>query len=327
MTREEIKRLILRRAYEGAFREGVEYAFNLHAYAKDNSIDDDEVWKAFEELKNDGLIDYYAMGGKVVSTPKGIVYSEKRKIADKEVVAYQKKIRTKLLVVLADLQDRSHLGDIIDGQDCMEAAEVNHQDFSNNEPIMQELGLVKCEKQRNYILSPYGREMVKDYHNRVKRLEDFEKLGKLEGVNKQQRGHKLEDSIAETAEYENWDVKRRMRAQGQENDIIMHVGLHYFLSSCKWEKNPVQAEEVELLESRVRSRAITNGGIIFSMSGFTKKCIEEVRLKMASALLILFGPVDISRIMHNETLLTDLLDEKVDQVMNHRKILVDGELK
>jgi hypothetical protein len=267
------------------------------------------------------------MGGKVVSTPKGIVYSEKHKIADKEVVAYQKKIRTKLLVALADLQDRSHLGDIIDGQDCMEAAEVNHQDFSNNEPIMRELGLVKCEKQCNYILMPYGREMVKDYKNRSKRLEDFEKLEKLEGVDEQQRGHKLEDLLAETAEFENWDVKIRVRAQGQENDIIMHVGLHYFLSSCKWEKDPVQSKEVELLESRVRSRAITNGGIQFSMSGFTENCIEEVRLKTASALLILFGPSDISRIMHNEISLTDLLDEKVDQVMNHRKILVDGELK
>jgi len=63
------------------------------------------------------------------------------------------------------------------------------------------------------------------------------------------------------------------------------------------------------------------------MSGFSDNCIEEVRLKMATALIILFGPADIRRIMQNEISLTDLLDEKVDQVMNHRKILVDGELR
>jgi Mn-dependent DtxR family transcriptional regulator len=327
MTREEIKITILRRAYEGAFMEGIEYTFNLHAYAKDNGIDNDEIGRAFEELRGEGFIGYNALGGIVVSTSAGILYCEKQKIVDEAVIAYQNKIRTKLLVTLADIQDKSAHGDMVDREEWIREAGVNIQDFTNNDRILRDSGLVRRETLRHYIITPHGREMVRDYKKRVKRLEDFEKLEKLEGVNEQQRGHLLEDLLAETAEYENWDVKRRMRAQGQENDIIMHVGLQYFLSSCKWEKDPVQSKEVELLESRVRSRAITNGGILFSMSGFTVNCIEEVRLKMASALLILFGPADISCIMHNEISLTDLLDEKVDQVMNHRKILVDGELR
>jgi len=325
MIREEIKKLILRRAYEGAFMEGVEYAFNLHAYAKDNRIENNEVWKAFEELKDEGLIDYDAIGGMVVSTSAGILYCEKQNILDEAVIAYQNKIRMKLLVTLADIQDKSAHDDMVYWEEWIREAGVNKEDFANNDRILRDSGLVRCEVNRDYMITANGLEMVRDYKKRVKRLEDFEKLEKLEGVDEQQRGHKLEDLLAETAEFENWDVKIRVRAQGQENDIIMHVGLHYFLSSCKWEKDPVQSKEVELLESRVRSRAITNGGIQFSMSGFTENCIEEVRLKTASALLILFGPSDISRIMHNEISLTDLLDEKVDQVMNHRKILVDGE--
>jgi len=327
MTREEIKNLILRRAYEGAFKEGVEYTFNLHAYAKDNSIDNDEIWKAFEELKDEGLIDYNALGGIVISTSTGILYSEKHKIVDEAMIVYQNKIRTKLLVTLAEIQERSAQGDMVDSEEWTREAGVNNQDFANNVRVLEDSELIKRETPRDYLIMGSGQEKVRDYKKRVKRLEDFEKLENLEGINEQQRGHRLEDLLAESAEYENWGVERRMRAQGQENDIIMHVGLHYFLSSCKWEKDPVQSKEVELLESRVRSRAITNGGILFSMSGFAKNCIEEVRLKMASALLILFGPADISHIMHNETSLIDLLDEKVDQVMSHRKILVDGELK
>lgn len=326
MTREEIKNLILRRAYSGAFEEGIENTFNLHTYGSENGIDNDEIWKAFEELKDEGLIDHYAIGGIVVSTSAGLLYCEKNKIVDEALIEHQNKVRTRLLVALADILDKPAHGDMVDWEEWIREAGVNNQDFTNNDRILRFSELVRTETHRDYTITPYGREKVRDYKKRVKRLEDFEKLEKLERVNEQQRGHLLEDLLAETAEAENWDVNKRKRAQGQENDIIMHVGLHYFLSSCKWEKDPVQSKEVELLESRVRSRAITNGGILFSMSGFTENCVEEVRLKMASALLILFGPADIRSIMHNEISLTDLLDEKVDQVMNHRKILVDGEL-
>jgi hypothetical protein len=126
---------------------------------------------------------------------------------------------------------------------------------------------------------------------------------------------------------DSWEVQRRVRAQGTENDIIMHVGLHYFLSSCKWEAEPLMAKEVELLESRVRSRAQANGGILFSMSGLTSNAIEEIRLKISSALIVAFGPLDIKQIMQNESTMTALLNERIDQIMHHRKILIDGELK
>ena len=62
MTREENKNLILRRAYAGAFEDGIKKEFNLHTFAAENGIDNDAAWKAFEELKSAGLIDFYAMG-------------------------------------------------------------------------------------------------------------------------------------------------------------------------------------------------------------------------------------------------------------------------
>jgi len=146
-------------------------------------------------------------------------------------------------------------------------------------------------------------------------------------MTRQERGHRLEDLLADSAEWEGWEVKRRVRAQGQEIDIIMHVGLHYFLSSCKWEAEPIEPIEMDILFSRIHGRAQTNGGILFSLSGFTDNCIEEIRLKMAAALIVAFGPEDIKRIMQNEVKMTGLLDDKIDQVMNHRLVQIDGELK
>ena len=327
MIREEIRNLILRRAYAGAFEEGIDNTFNLHTYAAENRIDNDEAWKAFEELKSYGLIDYHAMGGIIIGTSRGLLKAEEHKLADETLIDKQNKIRTKLLVTLANIQDRSPYGEIIDWEEWIREAEVSNQDFTNNDRILRDLGLVHRETIRDYTITPEGMDKVRDYRKRKKRLDDFEKLERLEGVTEQQRGHRLEDLLADTAEWEGWEVTKRARSQGQENDIIMHVDLHYFLSSCKWEAEPIQGKEAELLESRVRRRPPANGGILFSMSGFTPNCIEEIRLMIASVLMVPFGPGDIRRIMGNEVRMTDLLADKIDQIMTHRKFLIDGELK
>ena len=182
MTLEEIKNLILRRAYSGVFEQGTEETFNLHTYAHENGIDNDEAWKAFEELKGEGLIDYYVLGGIVVSTSTGILYSEKHKIVDEAMIVYQNKIRTKLLVTLAEIQERSAQGDMVDSEEWAREAEVNNQDFANNVRVLEDSEMIKRETPRDYLITRSGQEKVKDYKKRVKRLEDFEKLGKLEGV-------------------------------------------------------------------------------------------------------------------------------------------------
>jgi hypothetical protein len=326
MTNEEIKKIIMQRAYAGVF-EKLGKIFNLHKFAEEKGIDNDSAWKAFEELKAEGLIDYAAMGGYVRPTSRGLIYCENKGIADEKVAVAQQKVRTRLLVTLAEIQDQSSDGSMTDWEIWINKAGVDREDWENNERILVDFDLIHQESNRSYIIRPYGRERVEDYRKRQKRADDFERLERLDGVTVQQRGHSLEDLLADTAEWEGWEVSRRVRAQGQEIDIIMHTGTHYFLSSCKWESAPIQPAEAELLESRVRSRATTNGGILFSMSGFTDNCIEEIRLKIASALIIPFGTIDIRNVMQDLAKMTDLLDDKIDQIMNHRLVLVDGEVK
>jgi uncharacterized protein (DUF2132 family) len=155
----------------------------------------------------------------------------------------------------------------------------------------------------------------------------FENLENLVDTTHQLRGHHLEDLLAEVAEDEGWEVDKRVRSQGQEHDIILHKGFHYFLISCKWESDPIQGKEVELLESRVRSRASTTGGILFSMSDFTENCIKEAFAKINSARIMLFGSQDVNTIMLNEKSLTDFIDEKLERLMHHREFLIDGSVR
>ena len=327
MDNDEIKKLILQRAYSGAFEDGVSIEFNLHEFAEINRINNDLAWKAFDELQSLGLIKEYALGGWIAPTSTGLLYSEKNRLIDMKLFEYQNNVRLQLLLTLNNIQERSQSGNIINWMEWIKEAGVSNQDFSNNEKIMSEIGLIRNQGIHYYSITLTGKEIVRDYKMKNQWHDKFEKLLRLEGITEQQRGHELENLLADIAVNEKWSVNKRVRSQGQEIDIILHVGLHYFLCSCKWEKNPIQPNEVELLESRVRSRATANGGILFSMSGFTDNCVEEMRFKISSCLIIPFGPDDINKIFHNETTISDMLDQKIDQTMNHRKILVDDILR
>jgi hypothetical protein len=327
MGKDEIKVLILKRAYAGAFVEGVSDTFNLNDLAKENQIDNDVIWKVFDELKEDDLIKSWAMGGIIAPTSRGLLYCEDHKLVEGNLIELQNHIRTKLLVAIANLQEKSPHGAFFDWEAWIAEAGVNKQDFFNNEKILRDFGLVEKKTIRGYVITYYGMEKVNEYRKKVARLKAFEDLESLTGMTPQQRGHKLEDLLAEIAKDEGWEVDKRVRAQGQEIDIIIHKGLHYFMISCKWEGESVQAHEVELLESRVRSRAGTTGGMLFSMSGFTDNCVDEAKFKISSAMILLFGEVDIKEICGNHSTLTNLFEEKYDEAMQHRKIHVDGKAK
>ncbi len=327
MANDENKTLILRRLYSGAFEDGVDYHFKLEKFAQDNDIDKDLIWKIFDEMKAEDLMDFYTSPGLVKPTTTGLLYCEENELVEKKLIEKQSSIRTKLLESIFDIHESKSRGYIVSWEEWINEAGVNKQDFANNKAILRDLFLVEKKTHRSYVITPLGRERVYEYKKKVAHLESFEKLEALTDITPQQRGHKLEDLLAEKAKEEGWEVEKRVRSQGQEHDLIMHVGTHYFFVSCKWEQDPIQPKDVELLESRVRSRATTNGGLFFSMSGFTDNSIEEVRLKMASVQILLFGPLDIRGLFKKDASLTDLLDDKLEQTMHHRKILIDGEAK
>jgi Mn-dependent DtxR family transcriptional regulator len=325
MKNEEIKEIILRRLYDGAFKRDVEYELNLNEFADKKRIDRGLIWKIYDELKENDLIRMWAMGGWVAPTSKGILYCEQNKLVDDAIIRDQNKIRVKILKAYADIYEKHSSDYLVDWEEICKIGDINRQDFQNNIKILIDGGYIEKNTIRAYSITLKGLETMKEYRRKTARLEKFEKLENLIDTTPQMRGHELEDVLAEVAEDEGWQVIKRARSQGQEHDIIIHQGFHYLLISCKWEKDPLQPEDAELLESRVRSRANTTGGILFSMSGFTDNCIEEARLKISSARIMLFGQSDIKTILSNEKSLTKLIEDKLEQIMHHRIILIDGE--
>lgn len=327
VKREEIRNLILRRAYAGAFEEGVDYFFKLSELAAKNGIDDNLIWKVFDELKEDYLIDCKIMGGILEPTTTGLVYCEDHGLVDSGLVHKQNEIRKKLLVALYDIRERSPHGHLVDCEDWIKEAEISNQDFANNERLMREINLIHKESMRSYTITSSGIEMVRDYKVRVKRVETFDKLDKLEGITPQQRGHKLEDLLSDILISEGWEVDKRVCAQGQENDIIIHKDLDYFFISCKWEREQVQPKELELMYARALSRKDVKGSIVVSISGFTDNCISEIVRKIETCHVLIFGPDDMTSVLSNEKTFTVLLQDKYDEGMLHRRVLLNGKIR
>jgi len=327
MTKDEIKILILRRLYEIVFHEGREGIVNIKEFSASNNIDPEQAFKVVDEMKEIGFIEEEWSGGTYVFTPAALIYCEEQKLADPKLIDYQKKVRTKLLVTLAAMQEKSPYGEGADWQEWLQQADVSDQDFTNNHKIMQSMGLIRYESPREYFITPYGMNKVKEYQRRKRRLEEFEKLNKLDGVTEQQRGHKLEDLLGEIIKEEGWEVDKRVRVPGEEIDIIIHRGLEYFLISCKWEKKPTQSEELDIMYSRAMDRSNLKGSIIMSMTGFMDSCIKKAIGKMGNCHLVMFGPIDINKIIHNENSFSDLLQEKYKEVMLHRRILLDDKIR
>jgi DNA-binding transcriptional regulator YhcF (GntR family) len=327
VTREEIKNLILRRAYAGAFEEGVDDTFNLHRFAQDNGINNDEAWKAYQELEDSGLIRIYANGGVITSTSHGLLRAEQLGLADRALIEKQEKIRIKLLAALVDLRERATHGEITSWKTLICKAGISVQDFQNNDHIMRDFGFVETESGREYDIMISGKKLVDDYRKRKRCLEVFERLEKLEGATEQQRGHRLEDLLGELIEHEGWIVDVRVRAQGQENDIIIHKGMDYFFMSCKWEKDPIQPEELDIMYSRASGRKGIRGAVILSMSGFTDNCVNQAIRKMENCHILLFGNEDIGHIFCNRKTFTSLLDEKYNEAMLRGRILIDGKIR
>lgn len=327
MTDEEIKNAVLKRLYSGAFEPNVDYELNLGHFAKELNISHEKIWKMHDDLLEEDLLKFFAGGGWIAPTTSGLLHCEHNNLVSDDQIIRQNKIRITLLNTLASIYEQHGREYYFDWQDWCREAGIDEQDFNNNIKILEDLWLVEITTSKVWAITQDGRDKVKKYCELKTRLESFEKLEELNGINPQQRGHKLENLLAEVTASEGWETEKRVRSQGQEHDIIINTESDYYFVSCKWEQKPIQSKEIDVLISRVQSRASTKGGIIFSMSGFTKNCIEETRKKINIAQILLFGSNDIKKIFENEITFTDLLMNKLKKVMRYRKILIDNEAK
>ena len=325
--KEEIKKAILRRFYDGAFKDGVDYQFGLRAYAEEKGIGWELINEIYDELNEEGFFGICCTSMVAEPSVKALVYCENHHLVDQALVEKQNEIRKKILEACVDIHDEKLSPYAYGPPDEMicQRANISLQDFANNAGILAYCDYI--ERQGAFYIwriTEKGKELVKDLRRKRAHLKEFEKLGELIDMTRQVRGLKFQKLLAEVIEDEGWKVKEGARPQGKENDIVITKDLiNYFLVSCKWEAEPIQVPVVEHLRSRAQGM-VFSAGILVSMSSFTPNCMDEVLQGRALKEIVLFGPGDIGAVFLNEKKFTDLLYEKIERLKHVGRVLVDG---
>lgn len=333
--KEEIKKAILRRFYDGAFKDCVDYQFGLRAYAEEKGIGWELINEIYDELNDEGFFGTCCTSMVVEPSVKALVYCEDHQLVDLALVEQQKGIRIKILEACADILEEKLNPYAYGGIDCdtiCKRAGISLQDYTNNAGILEYRDYI--ERQHPVFIwriTDRGRDAVKDLRKKRARLAEFEKLSKGKDVTPQARGHRIEDLLGEVANDEGWKVSKRVRTEGAEEDLIINKGRDYFLVSCKWEKAKIQWKEVSPLLSEAEW-AGCYAGIMVSMSGFTDSCISRTKARKTPQKILLFGPRDVEslfldaeQVFSEKLWFSDLLDEKIQKLVHRNAILVDGD--
>jgi hypothetical protein len=323
--KEEIKRAILRRFYDGAFKDGIDYQVGLRAYASEKGIGWELINEIYDEFNDEGFFGTCCTSMAVEPSIKALVYCENQQLVDQALVEKQNDIRKRVLEACVDIREEklTPYADGPPGDMICERANISRQDFANNAGILVFGDYIEQQYPMDiWRITEKGRETVKDLRRKRERLKEFEKLKALEKMTRQARGHRLEDLLAEAIEDEGWEVEKRVQSKGKEHDIVIHKGSEYFLISCKWEKPAVQGKAVRDIFAGAQAMVCV-AGILVSMSGFTPNCIGQALEYKTKQQIILFGPKDVGAIFSNEAKFSELLKEKIKQLKLMGNILVE----
>ena len=322
----EIENLILKRLYEEAFKDYAEHKmFDLRAFASDQGIPPDLLEIAYEELNQKGFFDVAGSGMTVTPSIWALIYCEQEKLVDPGFVEKQDEIRKKILEACFDIDEEKPLETGASSKEICSRSGVSTLDFQNNIEMLVHRNLVEQAGPLDlWKILPRGKDFVNDLRKKIRRQGEFKNLSKSPDGTPQERGHKLEDILTEVIEDEGWEVKKRVRTETAEFDIVFNKAFDYFMVSCKWEKKAINASAVDVLAARAGEMGCT-AGILVSMSGFTAGCLKAALAKRSSHQVVLFGYKDIADIFLSETRFTSLLDEKIRELKLRNRILVDGE--
>ena len=326
MDKEEIKSAILRRLYDGAFRDDVDYQFNLRSFAEENGIELGLMNRIYDELYDEGFIGNFFAGMVVEPSVKALVYCETQHIADQTLVEKQNEVRKKILetcMIIHEEKLNTYVGGEVVDAIC-QRANIVRQDFDNNKAILESSGYMERQGPFDiWGITQKGRDIVTDLRKKRRRLAEFNNLKELIGVNRQERGYKLEDLLEEVIAEEGWKTEKRVHQKGVEFDIVFNRDYNYFQVSCKWEKETIEADDLDQLAMRAQEMSCV-AAILVSMSGFTEGCIVRTVAKRPIQQVVLFGPVDVESVFQNERRFSDLMDEKIKELKHRSKMLIDG---
>ncbi|MCH7903984.1 MAG: restriction endonuclease [Armatimonadetes bacterium] len=289
--------------------------FDYGEFAEKLGLKKEGLDRVFSDLKYEGLVEASALGRAVQLTAKGALFVEQHGLADSALIAENREARIEFLGNLADMCAEDGPEAFYHWETVANRGTTNRAALDRNLLLMSGADVIDFVSMQTVQLTRHGLSYITRVREERSIKSEFETL-KGGALTPQARGHALEVLMERACNLHGVDVERNVKADNEENDLIIQYDTHHFIVSCKWEKKPVGMPAVTDLFYRVSIRPHSYG-IIASMSGFAGTVEVGARESMGQAIMLLFGPTDIERWLEGEIL--DAVLQKLDHVAKRKQ--------
>lgn len=315
MSPEEAAKAILRQSYEAYFRDFD--AVNLHRIRDELGMAETPFWNTVDRMTNEGLVSAHTMGGNYIIRPWGIIHAEDLGIPPQELVRQNQHIRATVLDKLATVREEKGAYAAVRIETMVEAFGIDKYSLAYNLQVLCDLGHAASVAKGSYRITHNGIDAVAEWSKRVGLAQEFEHAASLDP---QPRGRALQRLLAKVIEADGWTQDEGARTTHEEMDVVIHKEREYFLIECKWQKDPTEAGVVRELYGKLGNR-IGVQGIAVSMSGFTSGAVTQAEAYASDRVILFFGLEDVNQLIYERALFDDLLKEKYQQLITHRRII------
>jgi hypothetical protein len=312
MDIEQIKETILTNLYLAFFNLGGES--NLPTLSEKFELNGVHLDHLLEQMVDDDLIKPWTAGGNYRITPQGVIMSEAQGFLPKNEVAENNRIRTTVLISLAELYESQGRHQSIYIEQFKNDIQCDSECLAWNLYVLEEFGYIESPYNGSFRISNSGVALVDKYRKGIAIEEEFKPIAALEP---HKRGRAFQSYVAKLLLRDGWEVEESVRTISEEMDIMIHKGREYYLIECKWEKDPIQAPVIRELFGKIENR-IGVEGLIVSMSGFTEGAVDQVKSYANKRIILLFGPKDVEDLSSKTGIFDNLLGEKFRDLVSRQ---------
>lgn len=122
------------------------------------------------------------------------------------------------------------------------------------------------------------------------------------------RGYKLEELVYDLLSLHDLEPRPPYRNRGEQIDGSFFLDGTHFLLECKWHKGPVDLDDLDFFENKVRRKLDNTLGLFLSVNGFTRRAVSTPSAGRPT--LILADGVDLLAVLEERIDLADLLRRK-----------------
>ena len=310
----------LRELYRLNFTQGLTH-LSYRNWCEKRGVEYEQCQRGYDRLTDSGVVESAAMAMTVALTASGVIHLENNGLVEPQFSASQDECRKLILRRGFDEHQRSGRRGLVPIHEIEHEASVPERVVHQNLTFLRDIYAIEFQA-RYFKLTHHGLQLVEamDLHDRVESR--WNELRRGDGIKPQARGHALEELLADTARNEGLDVKTRVRASGEENDLVISKGHDHFLVSCKWEKKRAPNHYLESLRMRLLKRPGTFG-ILVSVGGFSKELVKEAEGNTSLGMVMLFGRGDLDRLFTGQAHLREMMLDRHMTLARYRRAVFE----